>query len=202
MAEKKDENRGEIESANSASASPENKIKPSSTSSRVFGFLLLVFVIVGGGLAANGQLIPLLDSIKTTVESFAIAFFASIAKVAKSNCTAFCPCGVAAVSPIVRSALAFAPATISMALASPSALNICCVLSASAASTFSFLSGKSFTYEKLEKILLDSSIIISHVFLDKFYMCSDGFHLKLSDPSCNVCQKTIKNIKFRSCIKI
>ena len=69
MAEQKDENRGEIESANSTSASSENKIKPSSTSSRVFGFFLLVFVIIGGGLAANGQLIPLLDSIKATVES-------------------------------------------------------------------------------------------------------------------------------------
>ncbi|ATX78690.1 hypothetical protein Ga0123461_0238 [Mariprofundus aestuarium] len=69
MSEKKDENRGEIESANAASASPEKKVKSSSTSSKVVGFFLLVFVIIGGGLAANGQLMPLLDSIKATVES-------------------------------------------------------------------------------------------------------------------------------------
>ncbi len=37
--------------------------KPAGTLSRVFGFLLLVSIIITAGLAANGKLMPLLDSI-------------------------------------------------------------------------------------------------------------------------------------------
>ncbi|ATX82864.1 hypothetical protein Ga0123462_2027 [Mariprofundus ferrinatatus] len=71
MSDNRDEKKDEVDKASSASAVHplEENSKPASTLSRVFGFLLLVIVIIAGGLAANGQLMPMIDSIKASLES-------------------------------------------------------------------------------------------------------------------------------------
>ena len=67
MSEKKSE--AEIVISATPSETTESKEKSSSGLAKFAGFVLLVLIIIGGGLAANGQLMPLLESLQSKLAS-------------------------------------------------------------------------------------------------------------------------------------
>lgn len=70
MSEKSQETKVETAAVETNAASKSGEAaKSSGTLSRVIGFLLLVVAIIAGGLAANGQLMPLIDSLRATIGS-------------------------------------------------------------------------------------------------------------------------------------
>ena len=63
------EKKSEAEIVVTATAGEKPSSPPSSPISKLLGFILLVAVIIAGGLAANGQLMPLVKSIQAKFSS-------------------------------------------------------------------------------------------------------------------------------------